>query len=162
MMRVCIIICEIFYKQSRYALASYPAGYKAKVCMYHVCRNFHQEKFFTNFAICSHWQSFYHVIFLSCVNDYIEDMMTFTTLPKIYSTKCFCNTKVAELSETFVEQKFSRLQVHTYMYRKKRVINLLFTKLNCHYYSLTRHKSHRDSQVTFHLSHLTDNGHIVH
>ena len=40
--------------------------------------------------------------FLSCVNDYIEDMATFTTLAKIYSTEYFCNTKVSGLGETFV------------------------------------------------------------
>ena len=32
--------------------------------------------------------------FLFCVNDYIEDMVTFTALVKIYSTKYFCSTKV--------------------------------------------------------------------
>ena len=48
--------------------------------------------------------------FLSCVNDYIEDMATFTALAKIYSTEYFCNTKVARLSEIFVQQKFCRLQ----------------------------------------------------
>ena len=29
------------------------------------------------------------------VNDYTEDMATFTALVKIYSTEYFCNTKVA-------------------------------------------------------------------
>ena len=38
-------------------------------------------------------------IFLSCVNDYIEDIANFTTLVKIYSTEYFCNTKVAGLGE---------------------------------------------------------------
>ena len=38
--------------------------------------------------------------FLSRANDYIEDMATFATLAKIYSTKYFCNTKVARLGET--------------------------------------------------------------
>ena len=37
--------------------------------------------------------------FLSCINDYIEDMTTFTALAKIYSTKYFCDTKVAGLGE---------------------------------------------------------------
>ena len=32
--------------------------------------------------------------FLSCVNDCIEDMATFTALAKIYSTE-FCSTKIA-------------------------------------------------------------------
>ena len=48
--------------------------------------------------------------FLSCVNDYVEDMVTFTTLVKIYSTKYFCNTKVAGLGEIFVKRKFSRIR----------------------------------------------------
>ena len=38
--------------------------------------------------------------FLSCVNDYIEDMVTFTALAKIYSTEYFCITKVAGLYST--------------------------------------------------------------
>ena len=33
---------------------------------------------------------------LSCINDYTDDMATFTTLAKLYSTKYFCNTKIAE------------------------------------------------------------------
>ena len=33
-------------------------------------------------------------------------MATFTALAKIYSTEYFCNTKVAGLGETFVQQKF--------------------------------------------------------
>ena len=32
--------------------------------------------------------------------------MTFNALVKIYSTKYFCNTKVAGLGESFVQQKF--------------------------------------------------------
>ena len=42
---------------------------------------------FTNFAICSYWRNFYRANILSCVNDYIEDMATFTALAKIYSTE---------------------------------------------------------------------------
>ena len=40
---------------------------------------------------------FIQAFFLSYVNDYIEDMATFTAMEKIYSTKYFCNTKVAGL-----------------------------------------------------------------
>ena len=52
--------------------------------------------------------------FLSCVNDYIEDMATFTTLAKIYCTEYFCNTKVAGLGEIFVKQNFhvNNMQKH--------------------------------------------------
>ena len=65
---------------------------------------FRQEKIFANFAICSLWQNFYHANFLSCVNDYIEYMATFTALAKnIY----FCNTNVSGLGEIFVKRKFS-------------------------------------------------------
>ena len=39
--------------------------------------------------------------FLSCVNDYIEDMVTFTALVKNYFIEHFCNTKVAGLGEIF-------------------------------------------------------------
>ena len=69
---------------------------------YCICGNFHQEKIFANFAICSHWQNLYHANFLSCVNDYIEDLATFTALAKIYSIKYFCNTKVSGLGEVHV------------------------------------------------------------
>ena len=61
---------------------------------------------FANFAICSHWRNFYCANFLSCVNDYIEDIVTFTALAKNYSTKYFCNTKVAGLGEIFVKRNF--------------------------------------------------------
>ena len=64
--------------------------------------NFHQEKIFTHFAICSYWRNFYHTNFLSYINDYIEDMATFTALVKIYSIDYFCNTKVSGLGEIFV------------------------------------------------------------
>ena len=37
-------------------------------------------------------------IFVQCY-DYIEDMVTFTTLVKLYSTEYFCNTKVAGLAK---------------------------------------------------------------
>jgi hypothetical protein len=46
---------------------------------------------------------FYHANFLSHVKDYIEDMVTFSALAKIFSTKFFCNTKVAGLGEIFIE-----------------------------------------------------------
>ena len=42
-------------------------------------------------------------ILLLCVDDFIEDMVTFTALEKIYSTKYFCNTKVAGLGEILVQ-----------------------------------------------------------
>ena len=85
---------------------------------YCICRNFHQEKIFANFAICSHWRNFYHANFMSRVNDYIEDMATFTALAKIYSTKYFCNTKVYGVGEIFVKWKFSRIwYIHTYIHK---------------------------------------------
>ena len=60
---------------------------------------------FANLAICSHLRKFLsHKFFLY---DYIEDMMTFTTLAKVCSTEYFCNTNVAGLGESFVKRKFS-------------------------------------------------------
>ena len=67
--------------------------------------NFRQEKIFANFNICSHRRDFYHINFLSSVNDYIEDMATFTALEKIYSTKYFYNTKVPGVSKIFCQAK---------------------------------------------------------
>ena len=48
---------------------------------------------------------------VSCVNNYIEKMATFTALVKIYSTEYFCNTKVyvAGLGEIFIQQTFSAI-----------------------------------------------------
>ena len=51
------------------------------------------QKFSPIFATHSHWQKFYHVNFLSCIKDCIEDMATFTILAKFF----FCNTKVPGL-----------------------------------------------------------------
>ena len=42
-------------------------------------------------------------MFLSCVSDYIEDMVTFTELAKINSTKYFYNTQVSGLGEIFIQ-----------------------------------------------------------
>ena len=66
---------------------------------------------FANFTICSHWRNIYHANFLSCVNDYIEDMATFTASVKFYSIEYFCNTKVhiSGVGEIFVKRKFSRI-----------------------------------------------------
>ena len=51
----------------------------------------------------------YPANFLSCVTDYIEDMVTFIALAKIYSTEYFCNTNVAGLGEIF---KFSIVMMY--------------------------------------------------
>ena len=55
------------------------------------------------------------VCFLSCVNDYIEPVVTFTAWVKICSAKYFCNVRVAGLGEIFVQQKFSA-ELYMYMY----------------------------------------------
>lgn len=44
---------------------------------------------FANFATCSCWQNF-----LFCVDDYINNMVTTTTLGKINYVKCFSNIKI--------------------------------------------------------------------
>ena len=53
--------------------------------------------------------------FLSRVDDYPEDMMTFTALAKIYSTEYFCDTKVAGVDEIFVQRKILSYTVY-YVY----------------------------------------------
>ena len=65
-------------------LTEYVESLNSKTANTCIRRNFCQEKIFTNFAICSHWWIFYHTNCLSCtcVNDYIEDMATFTALAK--------------------------------------------------------------------------------
>ena len=78
--------------------------------IYRIGGNFHQEKIFANFATCSRWRNFLSANFLSCVNDYIEDMATFTALTKIYSIEYFCNTKAPGLGEILVQRKFSPIR----------------------------------------------------
>ena len=53
--------------------------------------------------------------FLSHVNDYIEDMATFTASAKIYSTEYFCNAKVAGIGEIFVQRKVSAIRYIIYV-----------------------------------------------
>ena len=58
--------------------------------------------------------------FLSRVNDYIEDMVTFTALAKIYSTKYFCNTKVSGVGKILSSENF-----HVYGIQNYRIFALL-------------------------------------
>ena len=72
-----------------------------------------------NFANFNTWfcrRKFYSVKILSCVNDYIEHMVILilhmhVILAKIYSTKHFCNIKVAglQVGKIFVQLKFSAI-----------------------------------------------------
>ena len=39
--------------------------------------------------------------FLSCINDCIEDMATFTALVKVYSTEYFCIARIAVLGNNY-------------------------------------------------------------
>ena len=70
--------------------------------MFGIGEYLYQEKIFTFFTACSRGQKFYPMNLLSCVNDYIEPVATFTAWANIYSTKYFCNSKVAGM---FVQQK---------------------------------------------------------
>ena len=45
---------------------------------------------------------FYPVNFLSRIDDYKEDVVTFTTLVKIYSNEYFYNARVAGIGKIFV------------------------------------------------------------
>ena len=76
---------------------------------YHIAGNFCLEKNFAIFTPCSHGRNFYPVNFLSRVNDYIEPMATWVKI-HVYSAKYFCNARVAELGEIFVQQIFSAVQ----------------------------------------------------
>ena len=66
----------------------------------------YSQKFLAGENFCH----FCHMVlnFLSCVNVYIEHMVTFIVLVKIYSIEYFCNTKVTELSK-FLSSKNFRL-----------------------------------------------------
>ena len=51
---------------------------------------------------------------MSRIDDYTEDMVTFTALAKIYSSEYFCNARVAGIGEIFVQRNFSAIRYHTY------------------------------------------------
>ena len=55
-------------------------------------------------------ENFITLIFCPLLMISIEDMATFTALAKIYSSKFFCNTKVAGLGEIFVQRKFPHIR----------------------------------------------------
>ena len=61
--------------------------------------NIRQEEIFANFSTCLHGRNFYPVNFLSHIDDYTEDMVTFTALVKIYSSENFCNARVAGIGK---------------------------------------------------------------
>ena len=64
-------------------------------------RNFHQ------FHHLLAWAKFLsHEFFLSGIDDYTEDMVTFTALAKTYSSEYFCNARIAGIGEIFVQRKF--------------------------------------------------------
>ena len=73
-------------------------------------------------------------MFSSCVNDYMEDIATFTALAKIYSTEYFCSTKVAGLGKLFVQQKFLAIQYMIVMYTS--VPHTYVTVLNSYMYKV--------------------------
>ena len=87
------------------------------------------------FQFCHHWRNFYHVNFLSCVNDCIEDMATFTALAKIYFTKIFLQYKGIWGWQNFCQVKIFTYMVHNgsqerlpYFFQKfgKRLIAIMF------------------------------------
>ena len=52
------------------------------------------------------WQKSPSTNFLSCVNNYIDHTVIFTSLTRISSAKCFSSTKEAGLDEIFLLQFF--------------------------------------------------------
>ena len=66
--------------------------------IYCIAGNFHLEKL----RQFHHLLSLASTIFLSYVNNDVEDMATFTAIGKVYSTEYFYNTGVAGLGEIFV------------------------------------------------------------
>ena len=69
----------------------------------YIARNLHQEKI-ANFASCSALidEIFTAQFFLTCVSEYIEDIMATFTI--IIAENLFCNAKVANLTK-FVSSK---------------------------------------------------------
>ena len=55
---------------------------------------------------------------LSCANDYIEHMATFTVLVKI---EYFCNREVPGLGEIFVQRKFLAIRYYIFLYAYKNI-----------------------------------------
>ena len=60
--------------------------------IYCIARNFCQEKISPPVIV----DEIFNFPSCVCVNDYIEDMVTFTALAKIYSTEYFCITKLVK------------------------------------------------------------------
>ena len=91
---------------------------------------------FCQFAICFYWLNFYHANSLPCVNDYIDSIAPFTVLVKSYSTKYFCNTKVAGLGEISVQRKFCHIR---YSFIGFSPCNNALRHLKCYYSILLPH-----------------------
>ena len=51
-------------------------------------------------------RNFYPANFLSRIDDYTEDMATFSTLTKIYSSEYFCNARVAGIGKILASENF--------------------------------------------------------
>ena len=75
---------------------------------------------FANFATGLHGWNFYPANFLSCINDYTEDMATFTALAKIYSSEYFCNARVAGIGEILSSEKFHLHSNITYLFMQSK------------------------------------------
>ena len=84
----------------------------SQITQYCIAGAFYQEKF-SPISTSVFVDKLLSVNFLSCVNDYSENMATFTALVKIYSTEYFCNTEVAGLGKIFVQQKVLAIQYFT-------------------------------------------------
>ena len=70
------------------------------------------------------------VNFLFYVNDYIEDMVIFTTLVKIYSIEYVCNTEVSGLGEIYVQRKFLTIR---YFHQSVKGVEQLEMQNFCNY-----------------------------
>ena len=79
------------------------------------------------------WQKFLFHKFLSCVNDYVEHMVTFTILVKFYSIKYFGNTNLGTWTWPCSSEKFQLYGTYLYydeaiLQRKKTATNLLYSR----------------------------------
>ena len=73
-------------------------------------RKFSPGENFRQFRHLPAWVKVLSRDFLSHIDDYTEDMATFTALAKVYSSEYFNNARVAGIGEIFVQRNILAIQ----------------------------------------------------
>lgn len=94
--------CPLYYQYTCIAPSSIGSEMETNICksMY-IIHKLLLGGNFCQFCDLLYLEKCFFVNIFSCVNDYIEDAATLTTLAKINCTKYLCNIKVSGLTCTF-------------------------------------------------------------